>query len=107
MKRLVILTCMLAISFSASSMKNGPGRGINHNCIHVLAMDRDIFYFKSDSELTGADIEVYDYKTGNKVISQVIERKKTIVDLHFQTPGDYIILITKGDFKRKYVFHKK
>ena len=98
---------MRAIGFSASSMKKGPRRGIEHNCIHVISMENDIFYFKSDRDVAGAAIEVYDYKTGNKVISDTITSKKMIVDLHFQTPGDYIILITKGDFKRKYVFHRR
>jgi hypothetical protein len=103
MKRFILLTCVLVIGSSAWSMK---GPGINHNCIHVISMDADLFYFKSDKEITGATIDVYDYKTGNKVLSQVVTEKRTIVDLYSQQAGDYIILITKGDFKRKYVYHK-
>ena len=99
---------MLAIGFSATSMKNGPRRNnIGHNCIHVLSMDHGGFYFKSDRDVAGAAIDVYSYKTGDKVKSDVIKNKKTILDMHSLEPGDYIILITKGDFKRKYVFHKK
>lgn len=96
---------MLAISFSASSTEK-PGRSMNHNCIHVLSMSNDVFYFKSDKDVAGAVIEVYNYKTGEKVISTIVENKKTLIDLHPQKPGDYIILITKGEFKRKYVFHR-
>ena len=107
MKRLLVLACMIAIAYSASSMNKGPRRSVQHNCIHVISMDNDIFYFKSDREVAGAVVDVYDYKSGVKVMSHVISGKKTIVDLYAQVPGDYIILITKGDFNRKYVFHKK
>ena len=103
----MILTCMLAIGFSASSMKNHPRRNINHNCIQVISMANDVFYFKSDGDFAGANIDVYDYKTGEKVLSQVVEHRKTIVDMYFQPAGDYIILITKGELKQKYVYHKK
>lgn len=96
---------MLAISFSASSTEK-PRRSMDHNCIRVLSMSNDIFYFKSDKDVVGAVIDVYDYKTGKKVMSETIESKKTLVDLYAQKPGDYIILITKGEFKRKYVFHR-
>lgn len=98
---------MVAIGFSASSMKKHPRRNINHNCIHVISMANDIFYFKADGDFVGANIDVYDHKTGEKVISQVVEHRKTIVDMYFQAAGDYIILITKGELKQKYVYHKK
>jgi hypothetical protein len=104
MKRLIILTCILSLGFSAWSMEKGPG--INHNCIHVISMADDTFYFKSDKDVAGASVEVYNYKTGDKIKSQVIKGKHTSVSLHGQDAGDYIILITKGDFKRKYVYHK-
>lgn len=95
---------MVAIGSSGWSMKKGPG--INHNCIFVISMTDDIFYFKSDKEILSANVDVYDNKTGKKAISQVVTGKRTIVDLNAQEPGDYIILITRGDFKRKYVYHK-
>jgi hypothetical protein len=106
MKRLIIVACVLTISFSASSMKTAPGRGINHNCIYVISMSDDIFYFKSDKYIDGAKVDVYSHETGEKVMSQVIDARRTGVNLSAQLPGDYIILITKGGFKRKYVFHK-
>ena len=107
MKNLVALTLMIAIGFSASAMKNRRRRNVQHNCIYVISMDHDLFYFKSDRDVAGAAINVYDFKTGAVVIADTIQSKKTIVDLYFQTPGDYIIMITKGDFSRRYVFERK
>jgi hypothetical protein len=97
---------MLALGFSASSMNTNPGRGINHNCIHVISMSNNQFNFKSDKDVSGATVDVYDFKTGKKVMSQTITDKHTTIDLSSQDAGDYIVLITKGDFKRKYVYHK-
>jgi hypothetical protein len=107
MKNLVALTLLLATAFTASAMRNRPHRNLQHNCIYVTSMDHGLFCFKSDRDVAGAAINVYDFKTGGVVISDTIENKKTIVDLHTQTPGDYIIMITKGDFARRYVFERR
>lgn len=104
MKPLIIVSFLLAIGSSAFSMKKGPG--LNHNCIRVISMTHEMFYFKSDKEISGANVEVYEHKTGKKVISQVINKKRTIIDFFDLEPGDYIILVTKGEFKRKYVYRK-
>jgi len=107
MKRLVFVACVLAMNAYAFSLKADPGRGINHNCIYVISMTDDIFYFKSDKYIDGAKVDVYSHETGEKVLSQVVDQKRTSINLSGQVPGDYIILITKGGFKRKYVFHKE
>lgn len=104
MKRLIILTCLFALGSSAWSMKKGPN--INHNCVSAISMADNMFYFKSDRELLHATVDVYDYQTEKKIISQVITGKRTTIDLNGREPGYYIILITKGDFKRKYVYEK-
>lgn len=98
---------MLATAFSASAMKNRPHRNLQHNCIYVIAMDNEIFYFKSDKDVAGATIKVYDFKTGTEVMSDTITNKKMILDFYSKKPADYIIMITKGDFERRYVFQKK
>jgi hypothetical protein len=72
----------------------------------VISSDHGIFYFKSDRDVDGAVIEVFEYKTDGKVISAKIDMKKTVLNFNDQKPGDYIIMITKGEFRRKYVFHK-
>lgn len=107
MKKLVVLTVIFATAFSASAMKIRPRRNINHNCIHVIAVDNEIFYFKSDRDVDGAAISVYDFKTGQEVLADTITKKKTIIDMYLQKPADYIIIITKGDFSRRYVFEKR
>ena len=90
---------MLAITFSASSMKKGHGSGMQHKCILVISSDHDMFYFKSDREMNGAVIEVFEHKTDEKVISGAIDSRKTVVDFTEFKSGDYIIMITKGEFK--------
>lgn len=107
MKKLVVLTVIFATAFSASAMKIRPRRNINHNCIHVIAVDNEIFYFKSDRDVDGAAINVYDFQTGKEVLADTITKKKTIIDMYLQKPADYIIMITKGDFSRRYVFEKR
>lgn len=104
MKRLIALVFMLSAGYTMWSMN--PGHGLNHNCIHVISMTDGTFHFRSDRDVAGASIEVYSYKTGEKVLTQTIKEKRTSVSLRAQEPGDYIILITKGDFKRKYVYHR-
>ncbi len=98
---------MLAITFSALSMTNGHGSGMQHNCILVISSDNDMFAFKSDREVDGAVIEVFEYKTDEKVISGTIDSRKTTLDFSEFKSGDYIIMITKGEFTRKYVLSKK
>lgn len=105
MKRFIIFACLLTLTFSASAMKKRPRNQSKQ--IHVISAAIDIFYFKSHPGLDGATIDIYDFTTGEKVLSDVIKKRRTIIDLYFQKPGDYIILITKDDFKRKYVFHRK
>jgi hypothetical protein len=107
MKNLLVFTLLFATAFSASAMRSRPRRNLQHNCINVISMDAELFYFKSDHDVEGATINVYDFKTGDVVISDTIHSKKTIIDLYFQKPGDYIIMITKGDFSRRYVFQRK
>lgn len=105
MKRFFVIASLLVVSFQVLSMGKGPG--INHNCIHVISMADNMFYFKSDKDVSSANIEVYSHRTGEKVLSQVIEVKHTTVNFQNMEAGDYIILITKGEFRRKYVYHKR
>ena len=107
MKNLIVLTFILTSALSASAMKNRPHHNVQHNCIYVIAMDNEIFYFKSDKDVAGAAISVYDFQTKKEVMTDTITNKKMILDFYSQKPADYIIMITKGDFERRYVFQKK
>jgi hypothetical protein len=107
MKSIIVLTLVFATTFSASAMKNRPHHNVQHNCIYVIAMDNEIFYFKSDKDVAGATIHVYDFKTDKEVMTDTITTRKMILDFYSQKPADYIIMITKGDFERRYVFEKK
>lgn len=107
MKKLVVLTIMFATAFSVSAKDKGPRHNINHNCIHVITMNNEFFCFKSDRDVAGAAITVYDFQTKQEVIADTITSKTMVLNLSLQKPADYIILITKGDFVRRYVFEKK
>jgi hypothetical protein len=107
MKNLLALTLILASAFSASAMKKKPHHNLQHNCIYVTSMDHRLFCFKSDHDVAGATINVYNFKTDALVISDTIQAKNMAVDFSSMEPGDYIIMITKGDFSRRYVFERR
>jgi hypothetical protein len=107
MKNLVALTLVLATAFSASAMKSKPHRNLQHNCIYVTSMDHHLFSFKSDRDVAGATINVYNFKTDALVMSDTIHAKNMAVDFSSLDAGDYIIMITKGHFSRRYVFERR
>ena len=103
---ITLISLLSLLAFSEPMFSSDPGQGLNHNCIHVVAMSDGLFQFTYDRDVAGADIEVFRYDNGKKVLSASVKAKRTQVSLRDQAPGDYIILITRGDFRRKYVYHK-
>lgn len=65
----------------------------------------DVFYFKLDKKLLGAELEIYS-QDGIKIISQKLTRRKVLIDFYFENPGNYIIQIKKGELLEEFKFFK-
>lgn len=100
MKKLTVLTFLLLISASAFSEK-AP-----HSPVRVLSTKSDIFYFKVDKDLIDATIEVYNEK-GEKLISDSVKRRKTIIDFYNEEAGHFTIKIVKGNMEEQFDYVKK
>ncbi|HEY5748960.1 MAG TPA: hypothetical protein VIU12_22985 [Chryseolinea sp.] len=77
----------------------------NRDCISVISMKRDIFYFKTASNFTGALVEVYS-PSGDLIFTGQVLRHKSLIDFYFETPGTYTIKITKGSETEEFTFEK-
>src|SRR5882762_3085130 len=75
------------------------------SCIEVLSTKRDIFYFKSSADFTGATIEVYSF--GKLIFTDQVVHHKTLIDFYFEKPGVYTIKIIKGSKVEEFTFHKQ
>jgi len=78
--------------------------GKSKNPVHVISR-MDIFYLKLAKEFVGAELEVYS-EDGVRLVSQKIGRRKVLVDFYYETPGKYVIQLTKGDSSQKFDFVK-
>jgi hypothetical protein len=102
MRITLILTCILMTSIPSLAKNN---KTKTHSSVRVLAKRMDIFYFKVDEDIIGAEIEVYNDK-GEKLITAVITHRHAIVDFFNENPGHYIIKINKGDFNESFDYEK-
>jgi hypothetical protein len=102
MKATLILACLVMMSLSSQAGKDKP----KHRSIHVVSRSLDCFYFKVSKEVIGAEIEVYSDK-GEKLITQTIKGKRTLIDFYYEQPGSYTIKINKGDFTESFEYSKK
>lgn len=75
------------------------------SCIEVLSTKRDIFYFKSTPDFTGATIEVYSF--GKLIFTDQVVTHKTLIDFYFEKPGVYTIKIVKGSRVEEFTYQKQ
>jgi hypothetical protein len=75
------------------------------HAVHVVSRSLDCFYFKVKKELIGAEIEIYSDK-GEKLITQTITKKHTLIDFYYEQPGSYIIKINKNGFEESFEYNK-
>jgi hypothetical protein len=102
MRLTLILTCILLTSIPSLAKST---KTKTHSSVHVLAKRLDIFYFKVDKDIIGAEIEVYS-DSGEKLITGVITQRHAIIDFFYENPGHYIIKINKGDFHESFDYEK-
>jgi hypothetical protein len=100
MRKIILLTCMLSISLIALADKIGA-----KSLVHVMSNRMDVFYFKVDKELLGAELEIYS-QNGIKLFTQKISHRKVLIDFYFENPGNFIIMVRKGDTLEEFNFTK-
>jgi hypothetical protein len=100
MKLTAIITCLFFV-MTSSVLEAKPKRPE----IHVISKRLDIFYFKVQKEVIGAEIEVYS-ESGDKLMQDTITEKRTLIDFYYENPGHYIIKIKKGDVVQSFDYYK-
>jgi hypothetical protein len=95
-RSVIKLTIMKTLTFFILFLIAGVTAHASKNPCHiqVLSDKSDIFYFKADNEFLGANIEIYS-STGEKIMEQMVERHKVIIDFVNEQLGDYTIKIVK------------
>lgn len=99
MKRVLLISslCVVLLGTSYGERSKNP----------VQAVTRmDILYLKLAKEFVGAELEIYS-EEGVKLLTQKIGKRKVLVDFYYETPGNYVVRVTKGDSSEKFNFQKK
>ncbi|WP_143164974.1 hypothetical protein [Chryseolinea serpens] len=99
LKTLVVLVALIA----GSQLVQAKDKTCS--CIEVLSIKRDIFYFKTPEDLTGATIEVYSADT--LIFTNQVAHRKTLIDFYFEKPGVYTIKIIKGAKVEEFTYQKQ
>lgn len=74
--------------------------------VKVISMQMDCFYFKVAKELVGDEVTVYSSK-GEKLISETIIERKTLLDLYYLHSGVYKIVIVHNGVEYAFGYQKK
>jgi hypothetical protein len=67
---------------------------------------KNLFVFKTEKKLVGAKVEVLS-ENGQVVTSQVLQKRKMIIDFCDVRYGTYTIRVTKGENVKEYQYIKK
>jgi hypothetical protein len=91
----------LLLICSAVSLAHGhddiPAAGSKYN---------NLFVFKTDRKLVGAQVEILT-ATGDLVTTQILQKRKIIIDFHAANFGTYTIRLTKNGTVKEYYYTKK
>ena len=73
---------------------------------HGSAKHKNLFTFKTDKKLVGAEVSVY-YANGERLTTQKLLKKKMIIDFNDARMGTYTIVVKKGNNEKEFQFVKK
>ena len=99
MKKVFLILSVLSVGF-AGTMYAARSK----SPVHAISR-MDILYLKLPKEFVGAELEIYSAE-GVKLFTQKIGRRKVLVDFYYETPGNYVVHLTKGDSSEKINFAK-
>jgi hypothetical protein len=102
MKRITLLTWLLALNFASysSTVKSKPPAHVQ-----IMSKRMDVVYFKVDREFVGAELEIYN-AAGEKLFTQKVEQRKVLIDFYYGDEGRYTIVLKKGDILEEFEFRK-
>ena len=64
--------------------------------VDVLITSHEVFYFKIDKGWIGGEVEVLD-SAAQHISSQILDKKKIMIDFFDLAPGTYTIVLKKAD----------
>jgi hypothetical protein len=102
MKTLIKLFIAVLVFVSSAAF---AGNG-NDEIAAVNSKFKNLFVFKTERHLVGAQVEVLSER-GEVVTSQVLHKRKMIIDFCDVRYGTYTIRVTKGDKVKEFFYVKK
>jgi hypothetical protein len=100
---IVALVSIVALIFFSSTAFGKTG---NDDINVVKSKYKNLFVFRTEKKLAGATVEVLS-ENGVVVTSQVLEKRKMIIDFCDVRFGTYTIRVTKGNNVKEYHYIKK
>lgn len=95
---IILLTLTLTSSIKVMARNDEEFKGTTNK--------KNIFTFKTDRELVGAQVEVF-YSNGELLTTHKLLKKKMVIDFGEGRLGTYTIRLTKGNSAKEYHFIKK
>jgi hypothetical protein len=103
MKAFINMSIVALIFFSSTVVAGG----LNNDEISLVGSKyKNLFVFKTERKLVGAKVEVLS-ENGEVVTSQVLQKRKMIIDFCDVRYGTYTIRVTKGESVKEYQYVKK
>jgi hypothetical protein len=94
---------IVALIFLSSAAVAGNG---NDEVTIPGSKYKSLFVFRAEKKLVGARVEVLS-ENGEVVTSQVLQKRKMIIDFCDARYGTYTIRVTKGENVKEYQYEKK
>lgn len=102
MKAFINVSIVALIFFSSTVVVGAP----NDEVTSGGSRYKNLFVFKTDKKLVGAKVEVLT-ENGQVVTSQVLQKRKMIIDFCGVRYGTYTIRVTKGENVQEYQYIKQ
>jgi hypothetical protein len=98
----VLVLSILSICSSAFATPVPKDGGIEL----VSSKHKNLFIFKADRKLIGADIKILD-ETSEVITQLKLKKKKLVIDFCEVKHGSYFIMVSKGETIQEFHFEKK
>ncbi len=93
----VVLTCLLSANVFAG--------GTNPRKEKEREKEKDLYVLKTDRSFVGAQVSIYSSK-GSVMTSQLLKKKKVVIDFSDVKEGFYLIRVSKGKKVKEFQFVK-
>ena len=100
MKKLAVLIGLVLTSSFLVAAEN-PAR----SAVKIISTQMDCFHFKVDKSFIGAEVVVMSTR-GEKLLSETIKEKRTLLDLYYLQAGRYTVIIRYGQTEYTFDYNK-